>query len=674
MASSKKRVHDKMEAENVSSASTKKKHCQQFIPQYSEKFPILRPSKEGLSYAYCTCCNTDFSVAHGGLTDCRKHVDGTRHKAAFEASSGTRSIKNMFVKTSGEDDFKFKVMNAELLFMNFLVEHNIPMSAADHATALFKQMFPDSKIAEAFRCARTKATALVHHVASNVAAKVAAESKDTFSLSTDGSNDSDDKFFPIVLSHQDSNTGVIKQSLLSVPTVADASATGENIFKTLDADVQRFGLTWDNCVAFGSDNAPVMCGKDKGVYGFIKRQNKHVKFSGCSCHLLHIAAQKGTSCLPVNVEEALVDIYYFLKYSTKRKTELKEIQKLCGEKNLKVLKHVPTRWLSMGKCVNRLLTLRVPLRQYFGQNRSSGDKKKSRADRAYEFLSSYTAISYCMFLVFVMEQMDKCNVTLQADKPLVHKTQRILRDLCQSLLLKFVKPAVVKRGIKRIEDLKDCDLKNNEELVIGEQARQFIKEKQMKADKVNSVCDNIRSFYKAVVGYMLKNLPLEDDVLEHAAVVDLQVLPSKTFSSIRFFLDRFPVMKPSCSIDVLEEQFSSLQLEELDTALLDIDRADKQWGKIREIKDAMGHPKYPDLSALALKVLLIPHSNVSCERVFSNVRKIRTDFRGSMGKHSLEAICTVKVQLQSCNTVCHQIVYTKEDTEKAKKATVSYIS
>ena len=34
-----------------------------------------------------------------------------------------------------------------MLLTSFLVEHNMPLSAADHAGALFKQMFPDSDIA-----------------------------------------------------------------------------------------------------------------------------------------------------------------------------------------------------------------------------------------------------------------------------------------------------------------------------------------------------------------------------------------------------------------------------------------------------------------------------------------------------------------------------------------------
>ena len=46
-------------------------------------------------------------------------------------------------------------IRAEVLFTSFLVEHNIPLSAADHDGPLLK-MFPDSKVAQKYGCAHAK--------------------------------------------------------------------------------------------------------------------------------------------------------------------------------------------------------------------------------------------------------------------------------------------------------------------------------------------------------------------------------------------------------------------------------------------------------------------------------------------------------------------------------------
>ena len=73
-----------------------------------------------------------------------------------------------------------------------LAHHNIPIAVSDHLTPLFKDIFPDSEIAKAYSCARTKTTcilngALAKHFQSSLVEHMKAE---PFALATDGSNDS----------------------------------------------------------------------------------------------------------------------------------------------------------------------------------------------------------------------------------------------------------------------------------------------------------------------------------------------------------------------------------------------------------------------------------------------------------------------------------------------------
>ena len=63
-----------------------------------------------------------------------------------------------------------------------------------------------------------------------------------------------------------------------------------------------------------------------------------------------------------------------------------------------------------------------------------------------------------------------------------------------------------------------------------------------------------------------------------------------------------------------------------------------------------------------------------CERVFSNVRKIRTDFRASMKADTLEAICIMKMHMQERKTQCYKQVYSIEETNQAKKSTMQYLA
>lgn len=80
---------------------------------------------------------------------------------------------------------------------------------------------------------------------------------------------------------------------------------------------------------------------------------------------MHLAAIKAAKCLPFNVEDPLIDIYYYLEKSSKRKQALKELQEKLNLPVQKILKHVPTRWLSLGKCLDRLIVQYPALLAFF---------------------------------------------------------------------------------------------------------------------------------------------------------------------------------------------------------------------------------------------------------------------------------------------------------------------
>ena len=64
----------------------------------------------------------------------------------------------------------------------------------------------------------------------------------------------------------------------------------------------------------------------KGMVAHVIKKCPNVAVIGCPCHLIHLAAQRAASQLPVDIEDLLVDIYYYLKKNTKRHQELKKCQ------------------------------------------------------------------------------------------------------------------------------------------------------------------------------------------------------------------------------------------------------------------------------------------------------------------------------------------------------------
>lgn len=188
-----------------------------------------------------------------------------------------------------------------------------------------------------------------------------------------------------------------------------------------------------------------------------------------------------------------------------------------------------------------------------------------------------------------------------------------------------------------------------------------------------------------------------------------------SFSSIRFFLTRFPCMQ----VGTLDE----LQLEFLDFQTLTVEanskaeRVEDQWASIASIKDSNGSPRsvfivlifalcttlcacpmkfalynvvdfykqktysntacfcrFRHLPRVMMSILLIPVSNCPCERTFSLVRKNRTDFRSTMGNQQLEALLILKTKMSGTCTPCHETVLSDDMLKRCKSATKSALT
>ena len=155
------------EMESTTRAQKRARYSCTFNPD-STRFPWAKVSRKGPTFAYCGVCSRDISVAYGGTKDLCKHENRAVH------TSGTRSVACTSALTSyfnqpGPRRME-SVIEAEVKFGFFLAEHYLAFNIADHCSKLFPSLFHDSAIAKAFKCGRTKATAIV-----KVLAKTSAE-------------------------------------------------------------------------------------------------------------------------------------------------------------------------------------------------------------------------------------------------------------------------------------------------------------------------------------------------------------------------------------------------------------------------------------------------------------------------------------------------------------------
>jgi hypothetical protein len=147
----------------VKKAKKKTKYSATYQDTFKWVCPVTHPKRDEFM-ARCTICSCDFSISHSGIGDVRKHGQAEKHisHTSKMQNPSTPGLREFF--PSVED---YDVIRAECLMTEFIVEHNLPFSVADHATRLVKKMFPDSKIAAKYASGQTKTSCVVRSLAAN---------------------------------------------------------------------------------------------------------------------------------------------------------------------------------------------------------------------------------------------------------------------------------------------------------------------------------------------------------------------------------------------------------------------------------------------------------------------------------------------------------------------------
>jgi hypothetical protein len=133
------------------------------------------------------------------MDDIKRHVGTKNHQKKGSERANEKLIRFGY-RPAPKSAVDYSTIRAETLFVSFLVEHNLPLSAADHAGPLFRKMFPNCKTAQEFKCARTKATAITKCLAKLDVEDSANQMKSgPFIIGTDGSQEGGEKHYPIVV-------------------------------------------------------------------------------------------------------------------------------------------------------------------------------------------------------------------------------------------------------------------------------------------------------------------------------------------------------------------------------------------------------------------------------------------------------------------------------------------
>ncbi len=415
--------------------------------------------------------------------------------------------------------------------------------------------------------------------------------------------------------------------------------------------------------------------------------------------MLHNAASKAASAFGrvtgFDIEDHCVDLYYWFDKSTKRKGALKEYFEFCNTEYEGVIKYISVRWLCLERCLDRELKKYVALKSYF----CSENENDNRFQRLKSAFSDPISEWYLLFFHSTIATFTNFNRFLQREDPLLYLMNEQMELFMSKLVAKFVKPEKVMEHKQKNGSLKSLDIsisnqKDDRSLSVGMvtkgKLKKLLDEGDISLQSIDKFYDGVREFYNTAFAYCTKWLPLDNPLLKNCVFIDFNKRNKCSMDNVEGVLTALEhihsdIVNDPRAVDVLEEEFLVYQTmsegdipdhiwkESTVTEKLDVEsgetityhRMDMIWGHLRN--------KLPNLSKVALSCLTIPHSNAAEERVFSLIRKNKTDFRANLDlETSLSAIVTIKMNKPASLVPCHQFKPSTELLKKCKTACREY--
>jgi hypothetical protein len=304
----------------------------------------------------------------------------------------------------------------------------------------------------------------------------------------------------------------------------------------------------------------------------------------------------------------------------------------------------------MKSCVKRILDQYTALQLYF-TGEVVNDPTHTN-DAILSGLNNKFIGAYLEFIDFNLGRFVSFNLLFQSEMPQLYQLKPEVEKLIKSICLDFMDVAHV-----RSTDAFKINPSN--------------KEKQLPLDKV----------YLGILATSTLHIIREECEKDHPSI-SLFLSQCKDFlvEAVNQIQDRFgdcqkldflSFLSPSIAHDLKIPSLGGLcQKMPLLKEVADLQEVDKEWRdqslspnpKLNESlaaleywkvvfqeKTATGEPAFPNLIKLVKTVLSLPYSNAAVERVFSQLKLIKTDHRASLKRESLLALLTTKMTLLKSN-------------------------
>lgn len=628
-------------------------------------------------HAYCTVCYKEISCDNSGLEQLLQHARGTKHQTRVQELAKQPSLKLDLAKettanqqgpgsqTSTSAKLKMyvkadEVLKAEVLWCMQIAASNLSFRSTEPICSTLAAMFPDS-LARDMQLSRTKATYIVSdglgpHFRRELLQEVN-QSK-----------------LPFVV-HYDETTQVQVHKQLNVhirywsgtrnevcvrffKAFLFGHAEGQKVADVIMAGLEEEGIQVSNLLTLASDGPNV----NKTIWRCVQKKlteagNKGlVDIGTCNIHVVHNAFHAALISYGIEIEEFVIGLHTFFKLSAARREDLRSIQLDMDLASEIFVKHVDSRWLTLGRAVKKIVRQWPAICSYFKQLQQQGQGSQPTSHAYRRIASKLQRKDVLLVQLHCIDEIaalfEEFITVFQAKEPKIHILHTMMCGTIQKIIRRFVKAELLITQQTPIEYSK-LEIENaanqlsDEALVLGEAGRTALN--KVPKEKVHGLCLDMRSFFVKAVTYLIGHLPLNNKLLQCLSCLQPEVsILNDSVTSAEFIARTLPNIKDDEITSLIDEW--RLYQADVATASRVLDykssdqpgRIDHYWRTVTADKLHDGQPKHLVMSKLVKSALLFPQGNADVERGFSISNNVLTTERTEMSIDTLNGLLTTK--------------------------------
>jgi len=460
-------------------------------------------------------------------------------------------------------------------------------------------------------------------------------------------------FFFSCMSDQAVDFGVIEEEIVFIRTLENGLAVNKyatiqrveksdanGVLASIVNGFEDIGMNnWkDGLVAIGSDGASVMTGVRNGVIAKLRQDVSWLVGIHCVAHKLELAVLDGIKDVQyfADLTEMLKGLYKHYHYSAKALRELEELASVMAEGcnrpvNVTGSRWVPHNFRALKVVCNKYKVIHAHMHQTAVSGNSSATMQ-GRARNVISKLESYKHVAFMFFMLDILDELQKLSLTFQKDEVAVSDVKNALERTRLSLTALLARPGA---NLRKFEQ--SVNVTVFETVTLNKRVNDDAELTNLKNRVVNAT--------NQYLGDRFDNFE-QDPVLSAAHILEVRHWPNDREQLAVFGEEE---------INVLSEHFKQL-LEKND---FDQEEALSEWLDLKVLvknnygnlrKQAVWQAMFTDFAErfcnvlMLIEILLVlPVCTACCERGFSCMSRIKTQYRSKLDSVTLDYLLRIGI-------------------------------